>query len=299
MNIVFFGNTKYSTISEEALHKKFGLSAVVTLPDRIVGRKKILTANPVKVFAVLNKIPVIEAEKISKEIIEQIKGKSSGSISNYTLNAIRYTLNPDFLVVADYGLILPSELLALPKIAALNIHHSLLPKYRGPSPAPTAILNGDKISGVSVIKMSEELDAGDILSQKEYELKKDETTDSLLSKLNEIGADIIMPVIENYKEIEQNAIKQDTSKATFTKKMTKKDGFINLDNPPSKEKIDQMIRAYFPWPNVWTKLRIKNDELRIKFLPKQKIQVEGKNPVSVKDFFNGYPESKEWIEKIF
>lgn len=265
------------------MHLKFGLTLVITLPDRELGRKKILTPNPVKEFALKNNIPVIETEKIDKKIIEQIK---------------KY--KPDFFVVADYGLILSDELLNLPRYAPLNIHHSLLPKYRGPSPAPTAILNGEKVSGVTIIKMSKQVDAGDILAQKEYKLKKDETTDSLLTTLNTLGAEILIPVIENYSTIKP--VKQDESKATFTKRMNKENGFIDIENHPPKEKIDRMIRAYFPWPSVWTRLRLgfgRQAKLRIiKFLPNQKLQVEGKNPTTYKDFINGYPEGKKLFEKL-
>lgn len=291
MKIVFFGSSKYSTIAEEAVFKKFELALVVTFPDRSISRKKIPTPNPVKNFALKNNIPVIETEKIDKKTVEQIKKCRS-----------------DFFVVADYGLILPKELLNLPRYAPLNIHHSLLPKYRGSSPAPTVILNGEKVSGVTIIKMSKQVDAGNILVQKEYKLKKNETTDSLLIMLNTLGAEILIPVIENYYTIK--LVKQDASKATFTKRMSKKDGFINIKNPPSKEKLDRMIRAYHPWPGVWTVIQMstankkllttkrlgvsgKKLEVRIKFLPEKKIQVEGKKPMSYKDFLNGYPEAKE------
>lgn len=282
IKLVFFGNTKYSRIVEETLFKTFGLNLVITLPDRPVGRKKIMTPTPVKEFALQHNIPILETEKLDKTAIDKIK-----------------EFEPDFLVVADYGLILPKELLELPKYAPLNVHHSLLPKYRGPSPAPTAILNGDKVSGVTVIRMTEQLDAGPILAQKEYMLKPDETTDSLLTKLNELGAELassIIRTIELHKPIEEK--NQDESKASFTKRISKQDGFIDLENPPSREKIDRMIKAYYPWPNVWSELRIRNKELRIKFLPDKKIQAEGKNPVSFKDFLNGYPEAKEIITRI-
>ncbi len=290
MNIVFFGSSKYSTIVERSLFEKFGISLVVTLPDRELGRKKNLTPNPVKKFALDHKIPVLTAEQFSHSAIQQLKNVS-----------------PDFFVVADFGLILSKELLEIPKKAALNVHHSLLPKYRGPSPAPTAILNGDKVSGVTIIRMTKEVDAGDILNQKEYELKKDETTDSLLTKLNELGAEIIVPIIENYSSVKP--IAQDESKATFTKRMNKQDGFVDIENPPSAEIIDRMIRAYYPWPNAWTVLSIKNKVLRIKFMPAspaggqggpdKKIQAEGGKPMSIKDFLNGYPQAKPLLQKIF
>ncbi|MDO8658450.1 MAG: methionyl-tRNA formyltransferase [Candidatus Levybacteria bacterium] len=303
IKVVFLGSSKYSTIVQKALFKKFGLSLTVTIPDKPVGRKKILTPSPVKQFATSviarrndeaicipgkiaagfsnprNDVPVITADKLDNEIIKQI--------AEY---------NPDFLVVADYGLILPKELLKLPKFAPLNVHHSLLPKYRGPSPAPTAILNGDKTTGVTIIKMSEKMDTGSILAQKKYELKKDETTDSLLTKLNELGGKLVIDVIENYEKIKP--ISQDESKTSYTQKITKEDGYFDMDNPPSPEILDRMIRAYFPWPNAWGELRIRNKELRIKLLPDKTIQVEGGKPMSMKDFINGYPEAGKIINKL-
>ncbi len=280
MNIIFFGSSKYSTIVEEKLYQAFGLTAVVTIPNKEAGRGKSLVESPVKTFAAANSIPCITTNKLDKKIIERI--------SSY---------KPDFLVVADYGLFLPHELLKLPKYAPLNVHHSLLPKYRGPSPAPTAILNGDKVSGVSIIKMTNQVDAGDILAQKKYTLKTDETTDSLLTKLNEIGGEIITSVINDYTAGNAESISQDKSKVTFTKHIQKQDGYIDLTNPPSAEIIDRMIRAYYPWPGVWTRVVLRSHlnegATLVKFLPENKIQVEGKKPVSLQDFANGYPNAKE------
>lgn len=279
MRVVFFGNTKYSVIVAKTINTEYGLSSIVTIPDRPLGRKKTLTPSPVKQFAVEENVPFVEFDKLVQLAIDQLA-----------------RLKPDFFVVADYGLILPKEILDLPKFAPLNVHHSLLPKYRGPSPAPTAILNGDKISGVTVIKMTDEVDAGPILTQKEYELKPDETTDSLLTTLNTIGGGLVVDVIKNYQSIKP--IPQDESKASMTKRMTKQQGFVDLANPPSPEQLDRTIRAYYPWPTVWAILRTKNQELRTKFLPGQKLQVEGGKPMSVKDFINGYPEMKGIIQKL-
>lgn len=282
MNVVFFGNTKYSVIVAEAVRKKFGLALVVTNPDRPAGRRHILTPNPVKTFALENNIRVITADKLDQGIIGQIA-----------------KLKPDFLVLTDYGLILPKDILALPEYAPLNIHHSLLPKYRGPSPAPTAILNGEKISGVTIIRMNEQVDAGQILAQKEYHLKGDETTDSLLIQLNTLGGKIIIPVIENYLKGTIKPVKQDEAKATFTKRLKKEDGLIDLENPPAPDILDRMIHAYHPWPGVWTKWKIAGGGWRIvKFLPERKVQVEGGKPMTVKDFLNGYPEASKWVSKI-
>ncbi|MBI2430566.1 MAG: methionyl-tRNA formyltransferase [Candidatus Levybacteria bacterium] len=263
MNIIFFGNTKYSVIVAEKLHKNFGLKAVVTIPD-----------SPVKAFALKNNIRVVESRRLDNNTVKQIAHFS-----------------PDFLVVADYGLLLPKELLNLPKYAPLNVHHSLLPKYRGPSPVPTAILNGEKISGVTIIKMNEVLDAGDILAQKEYTLKPDETTPNLLTKLNELGGEIIISVINDYIAGYAKPIPQNENDVTFTKRFEKKDGYIDLKNPP--EQLDRMIRAFYPWPGVWTRQMINGKSSIIKFLPLQKIQVEGKKPMSYKDFINGYQQLLE------
>ena len=318
MKIIFFGNTKYSVIVAKSLHNEYGLSSIVTIPDRPIGRKKILTPSPVKQFALENNIPVLngdsfysssgakrsrEVSKDSSRPIRQAQGRQARTISIYDIAK----LQPDFLIVADYGLILPKELLAIPKFAPLNVHHSLLPKYRGPSPAPTAILNGDKISGVTIIQMTGEVDAGPILAQKEYQLKPDETTDSLLTELNTLGGKLVVDVIKNYETLKP--IAQDESAASMTKRMTKQDGYIDFSNPPSPEQLDRMIRAYYPWPTVWTRAFLRprlasqgealQKESIVKFLPGNLIQVEGGKPMSVKDFLNGYPEMKGVIEKLF
>ena len=312
LKIVFFGNTKFSLIGAQTIHEKLGLSQIVTLPDRPDKRGN-LKPNPLKTFAIENQIPYLLTDKITDEIIEKVKSSQ-----------------PDFLIVEDYGLILPDALLKLPKYASLNIHHSLLPKFRGTSPAPAAILSGNQTTGVSVIEMNERVDAGDILAQKKYEIKPTDTTESLLTILNKLGGKIIIPVIKNFENAKSKAIKQIESEATYSKRMSKSDGQIDIDNPPSKEILDRMIRAYHPWPTVWTVVRIKNPvrqtqgekELRIKLLPyaichpefisgSSKIpdqvrndneffciQVEGGRPMSVKDFLNGYPALKEPLKSI-
>lgn len=280
MQIIFLGNTRFSLIGAKIIHSKLGLLLIVTLPDR-PDKKGRPTPNPLRVFAEEKKIPYLLADKITDETIKQIEGTK-----------------PDFLIVEDYGLILPSQLLEIPKYACLNIHHSLLPKYRGTSPAPYAILNGDKITGVTVIAMNDRVDAGDILAQKEYEMKLDETTESLLTELNNLGGEIIIPVIEDYINGKARPQKQDESKASNTARMSKSDGQIDLNNPPDKEKLDRMIRAYFPWPTVWTRININGKEKIVKFLPDHKLQVEGGKPMSIKDFLNGYPGIEKDLLKV-
>lgn len=260
LKIVFFGNTKYSIIGAKIVNTIFPLTLIVT---------KKLEFNPVKEMARELDIPLIEIGKLDKTTIEKIK-----------------KLNPDFLVVEDFGLILPKELLSIPKYAGLNIHHSLLPKYRGPSPAPFAILSGDKISGVTVIRMTGGVDAGDILAQKEYALSDKETTDSLLTALNKLGGEFLVKVLREYPEGHVKPIKQDESNVTYTKYLAKMDGYFDISAPPPEEQLDRMIRAYYPWPGVWTRW----NEKIVKFYPEGKIQMEGKKVMPLPDFLNGYPD---------
>lgn len=266
MTIIFFGNTKYSTIGLKIIHSIYPISLVVTIPD-----------SPVKQVAGQLNIPVLETDRLDQDIINEQVLSFGNKIAQ---------LNPDFLIVEDYGLILPKQLLDLPKYAPLNIHHSLLPKYRGPSPAPTAILREEKISGVTIIKMNEKVDAGDILAQQKYTLSKDETTDSLLTKLNEMGGQLMISVIKQYLEGSIKPIPQDPKKATYTKHFTRQDGYVDINTPPESEILDRMIRAYYPWPGVWTKWKNKI----VKFLPGGLMQMEGKKAISYKDFLNGYPD---------
>jgi methionyl-tRNA formyltransferase len=270
MSVIFFGNSQYSLIGAQILQQKIGLTAIVTINN-----------SPPEAFAKKERIPSFAVQKFDQETQAKIKA-----------------LHPDFFVVEDYGLILPNELLALPSVAALNIHHSLLPKFRGPAPAPATILSGDTVSGVTIITMAERVDAGDIVAQETYQLKPDETTDSLLRVLNQLGATKMVDVLQHFSEYKP--IPQDESKAIFTSYMKKTDGFIELDNPPAPEKLDRMIRAYYPWPGVWTRVQGRDNRPKIvKFYPGKRIQMEGKKPMSVKDFLNGYPELKGTIEKLF
>lgn len=267
MNLIFFGSSQYSLIVAEALYKRFGLRLIVTKPG------------PVAAFAQKNSIPFITPDKLTDKTIQSIPAPV------------------DFFVIADYGLILPKKLLQIPTYAPLNVHHSLLPKYRGPTPAPSAILHNEKMTGVTIIKMDEHIDAGDILAQKEYAMKPDETTDSLLKTLNALGTEILIPVIEHFQEAIKYAKKQDEAEATYTPRLTRESGYIDVKK--SKGLVfERMIRAYYPWPGMWTLFRIKNKELRIKFLPNQMVQVEGKNPMGYKDFSNGYPGGKTLIQEL-
>lgn len=206
------------------------------------------------------------------------------------------SLKPTVGVLASYGAFLPDSVIDLFPHGILNIHPSLLPKYKGPTPIQTAILNGEKKTGISIIKLDSQIDHGPILDQIEINLTGHETSEELLHDFFAKGAEMIEKIIE---EFESGKIPKETPQnhahETFTDHLDRNSGKIDLKNPPEPQQLDQMIRAYYPWPGVWFQTHLGNKDLRIKLLPEQKIQVEGKNPVSFKDFMNGYPEEGEKI----
>lgn len=201
-------------------------------------------------------------------------------------------------VVADFGLIIPGDILnAYPK-GLINIHPSLLPKFRGPSPVQAAILEGVKITGVSIMKIDDEIDHGPILGQVQEEILGSDTSKSLYKRLFDKGSLLLLNVLNLYLNDNLKLSTQNHKNATFSKTLKREDGFIDVSNPPTKEVIERMIRAYFPWPGVWFKTKLNNIEKIIKLLPGQRIQVEGKNPMTYQDFLNGYPEAKGVLEII-
>ncbi|OGH10277.1 MAG: hypothetical protein A2152_01720 [Candidatus Levybacteria bacterium RBG_16_35_6] len=200
--------------------------------------------------------------------------------------------------MANYRFYLSKEILNLFKKGVLNIHPSLLPKYRGATPGQSAILNGDKKTGVSIIKLDEKMDHGPILWQKEEEIKEDDTAKSLYLKLFQLAANSIIEVINEYLNGDLKPIQQEDKKATYIKTLKRDSGYFDLNNPPKKDVLEKMIRAYYEWPGVWTKVKVEKKDLRIKFLPDNLLQVEGKKPIRLKDFENGYPMLYNEIRKI-
>lgn len=221
----------------------------------------------------------------------------------------------DLAILVAYGKIIPKEILDIPKYGFLNIHPSLLPKYRGPSPIISAILSGETKTGVTLMKLDKELDHGPVIAQKEIAIEKTDTHASLIEKLGILGSNLLVESIPDYIEGSLVPKPQNHKAATFTQRIKKQDGFIDLNNPLEPDQLDLMIRAYYPWPTVWTELelRSKNSKLRklkIKFLPATDrqpstvyrqpllIQPEGKRPMTIKEFINGYPQTKPQMEKL-
>lgn len=271
LKIIFFGTPDFVVPVLQCLTEHFSVLGIVTTPD-VLNRKKVLTPTPVKAyFQSINKVGLV----------------IDGILNNDTRKKLQ-ALAPDIFVVAAYGHLIPKFILDIPKFGSLNIHPSLLPKYRGPSPIQTTLLNGDTKSGVTIIQMDEAIDHGPIVAAEEIELQTTDTFASLHEKLFGIASNMLPAVIDGYTKGVIKPRVQDHAKATYCERITRQDGYFDLANPPEKAILDRMVRAYYPWPTTWTKWRGKI----IKFLPEQKLQIEGKNPVSYKDFFNGHKEAE-------
>ena len=286
MKIVFFGTPRLAQIVlEKLIASPFKPQLVVTAPDTKAGRGQKVQFSPIKQTAVKYHIDVLEPK---------------------ILNSQFSILNSPFglAILVAYGKIIPEDILAIPKYGFINVHPSLLPKYRGPSPIQSAIIAGEKVTGVSIIKLDEEIDHGPILAQESIVIKKNDTHASLIEKLGILGAKLLVETLPKYLEGKLKPSPQDKLKATFTKRIAKQDGEINLQNPPNPQTLDRMIRAHFPWPGVWTEIesRVKSQESKkiiIKFLPGNLIQPEGKRAMSISEFRNGYPEAFEQISRLF
>lgn len=286
MKIVFFGTPDFVIPVAKSLAEQFDLVGVVTSPDAPVGRKKVISPSPVKAWFMDYLL------RHNKEGVILTPGQWTEEA------AVKLRkLHPDLFVTAAYGKLIPKKILRIPGLNPINIHPSLLPKYRGPSPIQYALLNGDKTLGISIMQMDEELDHGPIYSQWEIPIGQNDTFESLHTKA---FSDAAIKLSDIIKQIETGSIisnEQNHSKATFTQKITKEDGYFDAENPPAN--LEQMIKAYFPWPTAWTKIKIKNQESRImKFLPDGYVQLEGKTKVKIKELLNGYPELTEIFEKL-
>ena len=238
LRIIFIGTPDFSAIILEKLcESEFKPTLVVTAPDKPVGRGQTLTPPPVKMTAQKYKIPVLQPEKI----LPPTKNSAGGEILNS---------KPDLIIVAAYGQILPKEILDIPKRGSLNVHPSLLPKYRGASPIQYAILNGEKKTGVTIILMDEKMDRGPILNQRALEIEKDETATTLYQKLANLGASLLMETIPKWMQGMIKSHPQDDSQATYTTILTREDGRINWKK--TAQDLEREIRAFDYWPGSFT-----------------------------------------------
>lgn len=336
-NIAYFGSSDFSAdfleklVTDTSIKRLIEVKFVVTQPDRKVGRKQILTPTLVKTVAQRYEIKVkfqilnLKSQINNKSQIKNPKRLEFGNSDLFgawdlELDALK---NIDFALVYAYGAIIPKDLLALPKYGFWCIHPSLLPKYRGASPMATALINGDKTTGVTIIKMDEKIDHGPIIAQEKYEILATDKRPDLEVKLTDLAFEMFKKLIgEDAKffatwEVRSGAstplelknfgieplIEQNHQQVTYTKKLKKEDGFIPFENwkleiENSPEKIFNLFRGLYPWPGLWTILpngkRLKITDMKLynfkNFITLKllSVQLEGKKEVDFETFNKAY-----------
>lgn len=239
MKLIFLGTPDFAVPVLRAINNsKHEILAVVTQPDRPVGRKAIITPCAVKSEALNLGLKVLSYEKIRLEGVEDLRA-----------------LNPDIMVTCAFGQILSQEILDIAKRGVINVHASLLPKYRGSAPIQYSVINGDSETGVTIMQTGLEVDSGDILLQKQLEIGEDETAGELFDRLSILGADMIVDALDKIERGEITPVSQDHSKATHFKMLRKEDGVIDFSKPAIE--IKNLIRGLNPWPIAFTRYEDK------------------------------------------
>ena len=296
MKICFMGSMDFAVEILEGLHKKYGVDLVVTQPDKPVGRKQILTGTPVKNKAVELGIETFQPVSIKKNNQRIIDG------------------NFDLIIVAAYGQLIPESVLFAGKFQAINVHASLLPKYRGGSPMHKAIINGDKETGVSIIYMEKALDSGNILSQASVKIEDTDNVKTIENKLSAIGVSLLLETLEKLLKDEHTEIIQDPNLVTYAYNFKNEE--LRIDFHKSAKQIYNFVRGLNPWPIAYMifegkKIKIyeveyKNENLsnisgEVVLADKtglwiqtasgvvnlKRIQLEGKKEMDIQSFMNG------------
>ena len=313
MKIIFAGTPQISASYLSLLLKfKKKVIAVLTQPDKPAGRGRKLSSSPVKKLA--------EREKIN--IFEPISLKNNPQIGEHLKK-----INPDLFFVVSYGLMIPKEILSIPRLGCINIHMSLLPRWRGASPIEHSIMSGDLKSGITLMKIDEGLDTGPILAKYPCVISKNETTRSLQSKMFKLSEKKLNCFLNRLEKGEINEVKQDENKSTYAKKINASDAEILWEKLTALE-IERKIRAFYPKLGAFTylagkRIKILNSEEiinqhnlnpselkinnsrkievgcnRMTCLQINEIQIEGKKSLPVEDFINGYKKTLDASKKF-
>src|SRR3989344_422749 len=271
LNFVFFGTPDVASETLEILKQNNYIpSLIVTSPDKPQGRKMLITPPPVKVWAEKNNIKYIQPEKLD---MADVRGEQNIM---------------DFFLVVAYGKIIPENILNIPKLGSINIHYSLLPKYRGASPVESAILNGDSETGVAIQQMKYKMDAGPIIAQEKVKIFSDEKAPELRKRLIKIGGELLVKTLPKFANGEIKKVTQNEKEATFCKKIKKEDGLVNLTSEPPNVLYNK-FRAYAFWPRIFffqnsrriiiTDASLENNKFIIK-----KVLPEGKKEIKYEEF---------------
>lgn len=304
MRVVFMGTPDFAVGALRAIWEAgHEIPAVITQPDKPKGRGKTLQMPPVKAFAVEKGIEVFQPERLKRpEAVERLASYGA-----------------DVFVVAAFGQILSREILQLPVYGCVNIHASLLPKYRGSAPIQWAILNGETVSGVTIMQMDEGIDTGDMLFKREVPIDPEDTASTLQDKLAEAGAALIVPALDAIEKGSIQAVPQPEEGGCYASMIDKKMGLIDFSR--SAEQIHRQIRGLNPWPSAYTSYkgktlkiwearvtgeeadgcpgsvsRVEKDAVCVNtgdgLLRVTRVQIEGKKQMPVKDFLLGYRMDK-------
>jgi len=234
--IIFFGTPSFALpILQGLLKGPEEVVGIVTQPDREKGRGRKIVISPVKELALQNGLVLLQPEKVKEEAFQEAVA----------------TLQPDLLAVVAYGQILPKSVLSIPRYGAVNVHASLLPRYRGAAPIAWAILRGESVTGVTTMVMDEGMDTGDVLLQEEVPIGREMTCEMLHDRLATLGARLLSKTLEKMKAGEIRPIPQDHSKATYAPPLKKEDGRIHWEKEAGE--VDRQVRAFNPWPGAFTK----------------------------------------------
>ena len=244
MNIIYMGTPDFAVYPlKKLIEAGHNISLVVTQPDKAKGRSKALIPTPVKLAAQEYNIEVLQPEKVKDEsVVKKLK-----------------SLNPDVIVVAAYGQILPENILNIPTYGCINIHASLLPKYRGAAPIELSILDGEEKTGVTTMYMEKGLDTGDMIDKMEVDITSDDTGETLHDKLAVCGAELIIKTLEKLEAGTAARVKQDDALSSYAPMLTKDMGEIDFNS--SAAYIDRQVRALIVWPCAYTKISGKNVKL--------------------------------------
>lgn len=302
---IFMGTSDFAaTILESLIDESYNIIGVYTKPDKPVGRSQNVLPSAVKDLATKKELPVFQPPKFNDEAINELK-----------------KLAPDLIIVAAYGKILPKSVLKIPGFGCVNVHTSLLPKFRGPSPVQNALLCGEEETGATIMLMDEGMDTGDMLAQQSVAIEPNDTYPALMEKLAHLSKELLIKTVPLWVERKIEPLPQVSENATLCQMIDREDGRIYWEE--DAQEIYNKFRALYPWPGIFTFMRQTDHLTRVKLLsiriqkhdPLEKhpqgevfligedvgvqtssgvilldeIQIEGKKPAKIKDFINGYP----------
>ena len=308
LQIIFMGTPAFAVPVLEGLLENYKIRAVVTQPDKKVGREGKIVYSPIKKVALEHTLLILQPENIG-ESLEEIRA-----------------LNPDIIITCAYGQILPYDILQMPRLGCINVHASLLPKYRGGAPIHRAIIDGAEETGITIIYMNESMDGGDIISQEAIDIDPEDTASTLHDKLSIIGRDLLLETLPSIIDGTNDRIKQDSSKASYGFVIKKEDERIHFNN--TKRQVYNLVRGLNSWPGAYCllegkRLKVWECYFTDNFFPElfdgqiteiytdgfgvkvsngevvfTEVQLEGKNRMSGADFVRGMKNKASLVGKI-